>query len=111
MIHGTQEILGYRIGGFAYLTDVSRIPETSYSLLVGLDVLVLNALRLRPHPTHLHLDAALAEAVRIGAGRTVFTHLGHEMPHAAVGASLPPGVELAWDGLRIEVPEGETEQS
>ena len=103
LIHGALPILGYRVGGFAYLTDVSRIPESSYPLLTGLDVLVLNALRPRPHPTHLHLEAALDEARRIGARRTLFTHLGHEMPHAAISAGLPPGVELAYDGQVVEL--------
>lgn len=105
VFHGTQPILGYRIGRFAYLTDVSRIPEASYELLGGLDVLVLSALRPRPHPTHLHLSAALEEARRIGAGRTYFTHLSHEMPHRAVSATLPASIQLAWDGLTFEVDE------
>jgi len=103
LIHGDHEILGYRIGRFAYLTDASRIPEPSYALIEGLDVLVLNALRPRPHPTHFHLEAALREAARIGAARTIFTHMSHEMPHARISAALPPGVELAHDGLGIEV--------
>ncbi len=106
ILHGTQEISGYRIGRFAYLTDVSRIPDASYPLLEDLDVLVLNALRPRPHPTHLHLEAALHEAERIGAVRTLFTHLSHEMPHAEISVTLPPGVELAWDGLTLEVDDG-----
>jgi phosphoribosyl 1,2-cyclic phosphate phosphodiesterase len=101
--HGRLPILGYRIGGFAYLTDVSTIPEASYPLLTGLDVLVLSALRHRPHPTHLHVAAALDEAARIGAKRTLFTHIAHEMSHAAVTSTLPAGVELAYDGLQIEI--------
>jgi phosphoribosyl 1,2-cyclic phosphate phosphodiesterase len=101
--HGSLPILGYRIGGFAYLTDVSAIPETSYALLEDLDVLVLSALRLRPHPTHMHLARSLEEAARIGAARTLFTHIAHEISHAAVAASLPPGVELAYDGLSFEI--------
>jgi phosphoribosyl 1,2-cyclic phosphate phosphodiesterase len=100
--HGSLPILGYRIGGFAYLTDVSAIPEASYALLENLDVLVLSALRLRPHPTHMHLARSLEEAARIGATRTLFTHIAHEISHAAVAASLPPGVELAYDGLTFE---------
>jgi len=103
VLHGTLPIHGYRLGRFAYLTDASRIPEDSYQRLLGLDVLVLNALRPRPHPTHFHLAAALEEAVRIGARRTLFTHLGHEMPHAEVSRDLPEGVELAYDGLTVEV--------
>lgn len=103
ILHGTLPILGYRIGGFAYLTDASEIPRSSYPLVQGLDVLVLNALRLRPHPTHFSLSQALEEAARIGARRTFFTHIAHEMPHAPVSRSLPPGVALAHDGLAIEV--------
>jgi phosphoribosyl 1,2-cyclic phosphate phosphodiesterase len=103
VLHGTLPILGFRVEGFAYLTDVSDIPESSYALLAGLDVLVLNALRPRPHPTHLHLERAVAEAHRIGARRTLFTHLGHEMPHAAISASLPEGMELAYDGQVLEL--------
>jgi phosphoribosyl 1,2-cyclic phosphate phosphodiesterase len=93
--HGRLPILGYRIGGFAYLTDVSAIPEASYG--------VLSALRHRPHPTHFHLARALEETARIGAARTVFTHIAHEISHAAVSATLPPGVALAYDGLRLDV--------
>ena len=100
--HGRLPILGYRIGGFAYLTDVSAIPEASYALLTGLEVLVLSALRHRPHPTHLHVDRALEEAARIGARRTLFTHIAHEVSHAAVSATLPERVELAYDGLVLE---------
>ena len=70
-----------------------------------LDVLVLSALRPRPHPTHLHLAASLEEAARIGAPRTLLTHMGHEMPHAAVSEALPPGVELAYDGLVLDLSE------
>jgi phosphoribosyl 1,2-cyclic phosphate phosphodiesterase len=99
--HGRLPILGYRTGGFAYLTDVSAIPESSYALLGNLEVLVLSALRHRPHPTHMNLERALAEAARIGAARTLFTHIAHEISHAAVAAGLPAGVELAYDGLRV----------
>lgn len=103
ILHGTLPILGFRIGAFAYLTDASRIPDASRTLLEGLDVLVLNALRPRPHPTHLSLQEALTEASRIGARRTWFTHMGHEMPHEKVSTSLPVGVQLAWDGLTVDV--------
>jgi phosphoribosyl 1,2-cyclic phosphate phosphodiesterase len=103
VLHGTLPIDGFRVDDFAYLTDVSTIPAPSYALLQGLDVLVLNALRPRPHPTHLHLEAAIAEARRIGARRTLFTHLGHEMPHAAISAGLPEGIELAYDGQVLEL--------
>ncbi len=99
--HGRLPILGWRIGGFAYLTDVSRIPEESYGLLAELDVLVLSALRERPHPTHLSVEAAIEEAHRIGARRTLFTHMSHEIGHARTQSRLPPGVELAYDGLTL----------
>ncbi len=101
--HGRLPILGYRIGKFAYLTDVSAIPDSSYDLLRDLDVLVLSALRHRPHPTHLHLSRALEEAARIRAARTLFTHIAHELSHAAVSPTLPSGIELAYDGLSLEV--------
>ena len=103
VMHGSLSIVGYRVGAFAYLTDVSGVPETSYALLRDLDVLVLSALRPRPHPTHLHLDAALHEATRIGARRTLLTHLGHEMPHVEISARLPESVELAFDGLVVDL--------
>ena len=101
--HGRLPIYGWRIGGFAYLTDVSRIPAASYPLLEDLDVLVLSALRSRPHPTHLTVEAAVAEARHIGAQRTFLTHMSHEVPHAETGARLPRGVELAYDGLVLDL--------
>ena len=100
--HGELTILGYRIGSVAYLTDVSAIPDDSYALLHDLDVLVLSALRPRPHPTHFSLEQALEQARRIGARRTFLTHLGHEMPFAKISAELPDAVALAFDGLSLE---------
>jgi phosphoribosyl 1,2-cyclic phosphate phosphodiesterase len=100
--HGRLPILGYRSGGFAYLTDVSEIPDASYPLLRDLEVLVLSALRLRPHPTHMHLARALETAARIGAARTLLTHIAHEIAHADVSRTLPAGVALAYDGLSVE---------
>ena len=107
LLHGSLEILGYRVGNFAYLTDVSEIPSPSYELLHDLEVLVINALRTRPHPTHLNLAGALTCAERIGARRTYLTHISHEMHHASASADLPPGVQLAYDGLSFEVDSGE----
>ncbi len=103
VFHGTIPILGYRIGRFAYLTDVSEIPAASYALLEGLDILVLSALRLRPHPMHFHLDQAVEEARRIGASRTLFTHVSHEILHAEVLQMLPEHITLAYDGLKLTV--------
>jgi len=103
LVHGTHPILGYRMGRFAYLTDCSEIPDASWPLLEGLDVVVLDALRHRPHPTHFTLTEALAAAARIGAGRTFFTHMCHDLPHAGTCATLPEGVTLAHDGLVVTV--------
>jgi phosphoribosyl 1,2-cyclic phosphate phosphodiesterase len=102
--HGRATILGFRVGRFAYLTDCSAIPEPSFALLDGLDTLVLDALRHEPHPTHFTVAGAMAAARRIGAGRTYFTHIAHDLGHAATSAALPPGVALAYDGLWIDVP-------
>lgn len=102
LLHGRRPILGFRLGGFAYLTDCSEIPDESWSLLRDLDVLVLDALRERPHPTHFSLSEALAVAGRIGAARSYFTHMCHDLGHEATCARLPAGVTLAYDGLVLE---------
>ena len=102
LLHGRRLILGYRIGPFAYLTDCSGIPDASWELLAGVDLLVLDALRHRPHPTHLTVEQAIAIAERIGPSRTYLTHIAHDLPHAATCAILPEGVELAYDGLIVE---------
>jgi phosphoribosyl 1,2-cyclic phosphate phosphodiesterase len=96
-------VLGFRIGDLAYCTDTNQIPPDSWPLLEGLDVLILDALRRKPHPTHFSLDEAVAAARRIGARRTFFTHIGHDLEHAATNAQLPPGMELAYDGLSLPV--------
>jgi phosphoribosyl 1,2-cyclic phosphate phosphodiesterase len=103
LLHGHRPILGFRIGSFAYLTDCSAIPETSWPLLTGVRTLVLDALRDRPHPTHFSVPEALDVAARVGAERTFFTHICHDLPHAATCARLPPGVQLAYDGLVLEI--------
>lgn len=103
VVHGTRPILGFRVGSFAYLTDCSRIPDESWPLLEGVRTLVLDALRDRPHPTHFTVAEALDAAARIGAERTYFTHICHDLPHAATCARLPSGVELAYDGLVLDV--------
>jgi phosphoribosyl 1,2-cyclic phosphate phosphodiesterase len=101
--HGRREILGFRVGNFAYLTDCSGIPDASWPLLEGIDTLAIDALRHRPHPTHFTVEQALAVSSRLGPRRTWLTHICHDLPHAATNASLPPGVELAYDGLRIDI--------
>lgn len=102
LLHGNLAVLGFRVGNFAYCTDVSKIPESSWPLLEGLDVLVLDALRKRPHPTHFNLDQAVEHAHKIGAKRTYFTHIAHELPHAETNRQLPKGMALAHDGLVIK---------
>jgi phosphoribosyl 1,2-cyclic phosphate phosphodiesterase len=104
IMHGHRPILGFRIGSFAYLTDCSAIPDTSWPLLAGVRTLVLDALRERAHSTHFSVPEAVAAAARIGAERTYFTHISHDLSHAETNARLPPGVELAYDGLVLEIP-------
>ena len=99
IFHGGRQILGLRFGPFAYLTDCSRIPEGSWPLLHNLDVVVLDALRERPHPTHFSLSESVEAAHRIAARRTLFTHMCHDLGHEQTNARLPRGMELAHDGL------------
>ena len=99
--HGVFDVLGFRFGNLAYCTDTNQIPDETWPLLAGLDTLVLDCLRESRHPTHFSLAEALAVAERVGARRTLLTHMGHEIGHAAVSAKLPAGVELAYDGLEV----------
>jgi phosphoribosyl 1,2-cyclic phosphate phosphodiesterase len=103
LLHGRREIFGYRFGDFAYLTDCSAIPEASWPLLSGVRTLVLDALRDRPHPTHFTVAEALEVVARLGPDRTYFTHICHELSHAGTSPRLPAGVELAYDGLVLEI--------
>jgi phosphoribosyl 1,2-cyclic phosphate phosphodiesterase len=103
VLHGDLPVLGYRLGGFAYVTDCNFIPESSMQLLSGLEVLILDALRYRPHSTHFSVAEAIAVARRLGARRTYFTHMTHEVDHSAPAAELPPGVEFGYDGLVLDV--------
>ena len=102
LLHGDLPVLGFRVGRLASCTDVSKIPDASYRLLEGLDVLVLDALHRVKHTTHFNLDEAIAEAKRIGARQTWFTHIAHGLSHAETNAELPDGVRLAHDGLVVE---------
>lgn len=103
LCHGRTEVLGFRSGGFAYLTDCNGVAEQSWELLQGLDVLVLDALRFDPHDTHYTFDEALAVVDQLAPRQTYFVHMGHEIGHAAVSAQLPAGIELAYDGLAIDL--------
>lgn len=101
LLHGRAPVLGFRVGRLAYCTDVSTIPESSFDLLHGLDVLVLDALQWKPHLTHFNIPQAIEIAARIGAKQTYFTHIAHGVSHATDDAKLPAGVHLAYDGLSI----------
>ena len=99
LIHGPTPVLGFRFANFAYCTDCNHIPEGSMELLTDLEVLILDALRCSPHPAHFNLDEAVAMARRIGAKRTYFTHMTHEIRHAQLDAELPDRMALSYDGL------------
>ena len=102
--HYGLEVLGFRFGLFAYITDMFSITDVEAEKLAGIEVLVVNALRIEPHPSHLHLDAAIAFAQKIGAKRTYFTHISHRLGfHDEVQASLPPNIHLAYDNLTITI--------
>jgi phosphoribosyl 1,2-cyclic phosphate phosphodiesterase len=104
VFHGTLPITAFRLGRFAYVTDVSRIPEASLDRLRGLDLLILGALRLDPpHPTHFTIGQALEVVEELNPGRTYLTHLTHEVPHRETEAALPSNVRLAYDGLLLDV--------
>lgn len=101
--HGRLSVLGFRLGKIAYLTDCSYIPDATIALMQGLEVLVLDCLRPKPHSTHLHVELAIEYARRIGARKTVFTHMGYEIEYEAFRKSLPRGMMPAHDGLQVRV--------
>jgi phosphoribosyl 1,2-cyclic phosphate phosphodiesterase len=101
--HGKIPVVGLRVGGLAYITDVSHIPESAMGELQGLDTLIIDAVRYEPHPNHFHFSRAVEVAQEIGARQTYFTHLSHDYNHEETNASLPAGIALAHDGLRIAI--------
>jgi phosphoribosyl 1,2-cyclic phosphate phosphodiesterase len=102
VMHGPEPILGFRVNDFAFITDVTVIPDSTLDLLRGLDVLALDCLRREPHSTHLCLDQAVAYAKRIGAKRTYLIHLTHDLEHEETERELPPGIHVSYDGLKLE---------
>lgn len=103
VIHGNLPILGFRFRNTAYVTDVSAIPESSLPLLEGLDLLILDSLRHKPHPTHFSLAQALAIVERVKPRRALFTHIAHDLGHEGTNSALPSHVRLAYDGLTVEL--------
>jgi phosphoribosyl 1,2-cyclic phosphate phosphodiesterase len=104
MKHGPRmNVLGFRVGDVAYCTDAKEIPESSLRLLEGLDTLIVGALRYVPHPTHFCIDEALNVVDRVRPGRTFLTHMAHEIDYSTAIQTLPPSVEPAYDGLKIEL--------
>ncbi|HTS68671.1 MAG TPA: MBL fold metallo-hydrolase [Terriglobia bacterium] len=102
VVHGLLPILGFRFRDTAYLTDVSEIPESSFPLLEGLDTLIIDSLRPKPHPTHLSLEQSVAMVEKLKPRRAYFTHIAHELGHEATNSTLPAHVQLAYDGLGLE---------
>jgi len=103
LVHGEMEVYGFRIGKMAYCTDVSEIPTKSFKMLKDLDVLVIDALRREPHPTHFCLDQALETIMKLNPKKAILTHLTHEFDHAALCAELPAKVSPAFDGMIVKL--------
>jgi phosphoribosyl 1,2-cyclic phosphate phosphodiesterase len=104
VVHGELPTVGFRTGGFGYVSDVKRIEAPSLALLRDLDVLVINAVRDEPHPAHQTVAEALAVIAELRPRRAFLTHLDHELRHSALSARLPAGVEVAVDGLELRIP-------
>jgi len=102
VIHGETPILGFRFGSAAYLTDHSEVPAETLAKLQDLDILFLDALRYKPHPTHSGVEQSLKIVDEVKPKRTFFTHICHDLPHEATNAALPSGVQLAFDGMKLE---------
>lgn len=103
VLHGTMPVLGFRVGRFAYITDVSHIPEKAFQQLEGVEYLVLGGLRYLSHPKHFSLSEATEIAQQVGAIETYLVHMNHDVDHVTGSASLPESVSLAYDGLILEI--------
>jgi phosphoribosyl 1,2-cyclic phosphate phosphodiesterase len=101
--HGESKIFGYRIGDFAYMTDCSAIPDSEFVKLENLKVLVLDALRYKPHPTHFSIEQAIAAVNKIKPRQTYFIHMTHDILHDETNGQLPEGIQLAYDGLELNL--------
>ncbi|MHC4874338.1 MAG: MBL fold metallo-hydrolase [Planctomycetota bacterium] len=100
IFHGTQDILAFKFGRLAYVTDVNKIPEESWHKLQGLEVLILDAVRFKPHPTHYSVEEALEVISKLKPKKAYLTHLNHNIMHERDSRELPSGVEFAYDGLK-----------
>ena len=103
VMHGKSQIFGYRIGNFAYMTDVSEIPESSFALLQNLDILLLDCLREKSHPTHINIEQSLAYIGRIKAKQSYMIHMTHELEYASLSKKLPKDVFVGFDGLKLHI--------
>lgn len=104
LMHGPNyQVLGFRIGQIAYCTDTSHIPEASFEVLAGCEVLIIDGLRHQPHPTHFHVEAALEAIGRVRPNKAYLTHVSHDLEYADMNSRLPEGVEMAYDGLSIDL--------
>jgi phosphoribosyl 1,2-cyclic phosphate phosphodiesterase len=102
LLHGPRyQVLGFRVGNIAYCTDTNFIPDESFEVLAGVEILILDALRDEPHATHFHLAGALQAIERIAPQRALLTHISHDLEYDQTNQRLPAGVELAYDGLRL----------
>lgn len=103
VMHGKIRIYAYRIGNLVYMTDVSEIPEQSYDLLQGVDLLLIDCLREKPHPTHVNVEQSLALIARIAARRNVLIHMTHELEYHALQASVAANIAVGYDGMQLEI--------
>ncbi len=101
--HGICRTTGFRIGAFAYSTDVVELDDDAFEALAGVEVWIVDCLRDRPHPTHAHLDRTLSWIARVGARHAILTHMNHHTDYATIAALLPDGVEPGYDGMVIEI--------
>jgi phosphoribosyl 1,2-cyclic phosphate phosphodiesterase len=103
VMHGRIQIFGYRIGNIAYMTDVSAIPDTSFSLLEDLDLLLIDCLRIEKHPTHINVEQSLDYISQIKAKQSVLIHMTHELEYEALTKKLPKNVSVGYDGMNIQI--------